>query len=204
MNENINIHKAKLGDFGFRKDEMIRYMGQDKKSATKEIYDLVEKSFDEVKEEFTFKTCYSKFKIELRDNYEIDLGFVKTNSANLYKNLQGCKEIYVFVSTIGLGIDRKIKRYSNLSPVKALSFQGIGSGAVEDYCNYFNCFLKDLEEKNGNNLKPRFSPGYGDLDLELQVDIFKALEVTKKIGVVLNGSLLMTPSKSVSAIVGIY
>ena len=204
MSENIYIHKAKLGDFNFRKDEMIRYMGQDKKLATKEIYNLVDKSLEEVEKDFTFKACYSKFKIELNDNFEINLGFTKTNSTNLYKNLEGCKEAYVFVATLGLGIDRKIKRYTSISSVKALSFQGIGSGAVEDYCNYFNLYLNELENGKGNKLKPRFSPGYGDLDLGLQEDIFKALEVTKKIGVVLNDSLLMTPSKSVSAIIGIY
>lgn len=204
MRENIYIHKGKVGDFEFRQDEMIRYMGQDKSKATKDIIDLVSNSLDEVKRDFTFKTCYSKFKIELKDNFEIDLGFAKTNSTNLYRNLENCKEIYVFVATLGLGIDRKIKRYTDISPVKSLAFQGVGSGAIEDYCNYFNKYIKILEEDKGNKIKPRFSPGYGDLDLNLQKDIFNALEVTKKIGVVLNDSLLMTPSKSVSAIIGVY
>ncbi len=204
MDSNIYVHKAELGDFRFRKDEMIRYMGQDKHLATKEILSLAEESFHEVKNEFNFKTCYSKFNIESKDNYEIDLGFTKTNSVDLYRNLKGCKEIYLFVSTLGFGLDRKIKKYGNISPVKSLSFQGVGSGAIEDYCNFFNRYIKKLEEDNGNKVKPRFSPGYGDLDLALQEDIFKVLEVTNKIGVVLNDSLLMSPSKSVSAIIGVY
>lgn len=203
MNGDILLHSASIGDFLIREDEIIRYMGQKKSEATKEIFDLVNNSLNEVKKDLVFKSCYRKFKIELNDNYEVDLGFRKVNSTGLFRNLQDCKEVYIFVATLGLGIDRKIKRYSDISPVKALSFQGIGSGIIEDYCNFLNDHIRNIERKKGNALKPRFSPGYGDLPLDLQKDIFKELEVTKKIGVVLNDSLLMTPSKSVSAIIGI-
>ena len=50
--------------------------------------------------------------------------------------------------------------------------------------------------------KPRFSPGYGDLSLEVQKEIFSLLDCPRKIGVSLGDSLLMTPSKSVTAIIG--
>ena len=203
MNDEVLIHSSNIGDFPIRKDEMIRYMGQNKSEATKEIFDLVDDSFKVVEKNLMFKSCYRRFKIELRDNYEVDLGFRKVNSTGLFRNLQHCKEIYIFVATLGFGIDRQIKKYSNISPVKSLSFQGIGSGLIEDYCNYLNDYIRKIEEKKGNILKPRFSPGYGDLPLDLQKDIFKELDVTKKIGVVLNESLLMIPSKSVSAIIGI-
>jgi cobalamin-dependent methionine synthase I len=59
------------------------------------------------------------------------------------------------------------------------------------------------QEAMGSSLTQRFSAGYGDLPLELQRDIFGALDCQRKIGVTLNESLLMSPSKSVSAIVGI-
>ena len=52
-------------------------------------------------------------------------------------------------------------------------------------------------------MKPRFSPGYGDLSLEMQRDIFRVLDCPRKIGLTLNESLLMSPSKSVTAIIGI-
>ena len=50
---------------------------------------------------------------------------------------------------------------------------------------------------------PRFSPGYGDFPLEAQKDIFRTLDCSRKIGLTLNESLLMSPSKSVTAIVGL-
>ena len=44
---------------------------------------------------------------------------------------------------------------------------------------------------------------YGDLPLEMQKDIFNVLDCSKRIGLTLNESLLMSPSKSVTAIIGI-
>ena len=57
--------------------------------------------------------------------------------------------------------------------------------------------------KEGFFLTPRFSPGYGDLPLEVQKDVFRILECGVRIGISLNESLLMTPSKSVTAIFGL-
>jgi hypothetical protein len=78
--------------------------------------------------------------------------------------------------------------------------QALGSERVEALCDEF-CRLMAIESKR--ELRPRFSPGYGDLPLELQRDIFRLLEPSRRIGVVLNDSLLMSPSKSVTAIIGI-
>ena len=50
--------------------------------------------------------------------------------------------------------------------------------------------------------KNRFSPGYGDFDIVYQKDIFAILDCPKRIGLTLNSSLMMSPSKSVTAIIG--
>lgn len=52
-------------------------------------------------------------------------------------------------------------------------------------------------------MRPRFSPGYGDFPLECQQGIAAALELSKRIGVMLTDRLMMTPSKSVTAVMGL-
>ena len=79
-------------------------------------------------------------------------------------------------------------------------FQSIGAERIETLCD---AFCKDISSELGVTLKPRFSAGYGDLPLEAQKDIFRVLDCSKKIGLTLNDSLLMSPTKSVTAIVGI-
>ena len=52
------------------------------------------------------------------------------------------------------------------------------------------------------SIAPRFSPGYGDFPLDCQKDIFAALDCGS-IGLTLNDNLFMTPSKSVTAVIGV-
>ena len=62
---------------------------------------------------------------------------------------------------------------------------------------------KRVIKKEKGVIRPRFSPGYGDLPIEIQKDIFRALDCPRRIGLTLNENLLMSPTKSVSAIIGI-
>ena len=60
-----------------------------------------------------------------------------------------------------------------------------------------------LELEPGETLVSRFSPGYGDLPLGYQRTLLAILDTPRKIGVSLTDTLLMVPSKSVSAVVGV-
>ena len=55
----------------------------------------------------------------------------------------------------------------------------------------------------GAFLTDRFSPGYGDLPLELQTGLCAALDVQRTLGVCVTDSLLMNPCKSVTAVIGV-
>lgn len=147
---------------------------------------------------FTYKVCFRVFPVRIIRK-DVDLGFIRLSSANLARNLSGCDRAVLFSATVGVEIDRLIARYSKISPAKALCFQAIGSERIEALCN---AFCNDLKNEYGA-VKPRFSPGYGDLSLECQKEIFRVLDCERKIGLTLTDSLLMMPSKSVSAFVGI-
>jgi cobalamin-dependent methionine synthase I len=131
----------------------------------------------------------------------IDFGAFKVNSEKLTINLKNCESAIIFGATLGTDIDRIIMKYGKLSPTKALFFQAIGATMIEALCDEF---CNEIKNDLNVNLKPRFSPGYGDLDLSCQKSIFKLLNCSKNIGLTLNDSLLMSPTKSVTAFVGIY
>ena len=59
------------------------------------------------------------------------------------------------------------------------------------------------EISNEKTTVPRFSAGYGDFSLEFQRNICDALDCQRKIGITLQESLIMLPTKSVTAIIGI-
>ena len=93
--------------------------------------------------------------------------------------------------------------FGKISPAKALIFQAIGAERIEALCEAFARDIHDRCGKIGAATGPRFSPGYGDLPLDIQKNIFAALDCPRKIGLSLNESLLMSPTKSVTAIIGI-
>lgn len=148
------------------------------------------------------KVCYAEFPVNLKGNL-IDLGFTCVESADLAKNLAGCERIVLFAATVGAGVDRLIAKYSRVSPAKAHMLQALGSERVESLCDVFCEEIAKNAAERGFSVRPRFSPGYGDLELALQTQIFQTLDIKRNLGVSLNESLLMFPSKSVTAIVGL-
>ncbi len=176
--------------------EALRYAGV--KENAPEMNALLRECAALCEKSLTPRVCYSFYPITRQDGV-LDLGFAQTDSYALKRNLAGCEEIVLFAATIGLEMDRLIARYAHLSPSKAVMLQAIGAERIETLCDAFEEELI----RQGHEVSPRFSPGYGDLPLQMQRDIFAALDCSRQIGVSLNESLLMSPSKSVSAIIGL-
>ena len=119
----------------------------------------------------------------------------------------GGHEVAFLCGTIGAEFDTWQRRLSALSAADALLSQQVGLEAVEKV-------MDDLEEEarkeiekegkreegRGKRMKPRRSPGYGNLPIELSREIINCLDATKKIGVSITDSNLLVPSKSVTAI----
>lgn len=180
--------------------EILRYAGV--RTDVPEIKEVLNDCLDEIAGQLVYKVCYRTFPIATNGKM-LDFGFCKVKSEALAKNLTGCEGILLFGATVGIGLDRLMARYSRMSPSKAFMFQAIGAERIEALCD---AFCKDVSASllsDGRRACPRFSPGYGDLELEIQKDIFAVLDCPRKIGLTLNESLLMSPTKSVTAIVGI-
>ena len=55
----------------------------------------------------------------------------------------------------------------------------------------------------GETLVQRYSPGYGTFPLAAQRTLLAILDAPRTVGVSLTDALLMVPSKSVSAVIGV-
>lgn len=192
---NAPVYVKAYADLPFNDGEILRYAG------VKRPDERTLALLDEVKQEAkpVYKVCYLILPVQTAET-ACDLGLFSVSSAKLAKNLAGCKEAALFAATTGVEIDRLIARYGKLSPVKALLFQALGAERIETLCN---AFCKDIEREYGGYARPRFSPGYGDLPLETQRQIFRVLDCERKIGLTLTDSLLMSPTKSVTAFMGL-
>ncbi len=179
--------------------ELLRYIGA--KEGVDGLDSLVRECLAEAEGKLTYKVCYGEFDLNVGEN--IVLADIKIKSEHLGKNLSGCDSAFVFAATVGLEIDRLIARYSSTYPAKALIFDGLGAERVESLCDAFNRDIAEIKAREGYTLRPRFSAGYGDFPIEAQKDIFRLLDCPRKLGLTLNDSMLMSPSKSVTAIIGV-
>ncbi len=176
--------------------EVLRYAGD--KSQDDAVLSLLRECIKESEGIFSNKVAYRIFPIQRKEE-KLLIGSMEISSKGLSKNLEHCDEVILLCACAGLDIDRLIGKYSKLAPAKALLFHSIGTERVEALCD---TFCREIEEK-GFKLGARFSPGYGDLPLAFQKDILTLLNAGNTVGVYLNESLLLSPSKSVTAFVGI-
>lgn len=176
--------------------EILRYLKANEESA--ELKSLIDEALKEALPTLSYKICYREMPVCL-DGDCIDFNSFSTVSKDLAINLAGCGSAIVFAATVGIKIDMLINKYSRVSPAKAMVLQAIGNERIESLCDAFNRDIATTYKV----VKPRFSPGYGDLSLQMQNDIFKILNCSRSIGLTLQESLLMSPQKSVTAIIGI-
>ena len=181
----------------FREQEILRYAGC--RNADEKTRELLHSCMEEAAGCLTYRVVYRILSLEICEDF-CNFELFSLHSRQLAKNLNGCRQTVLFAATIGVGMDRLIAKYSRLSPSKALMFQAIGAGQVEMLCD---TFCEEISAQSCKSLRPRFSPGYGDLPLQTQRDIFAVLDCERKIGLTLNDSLLMSPSKSVTAFAGL-
>lgn len=176
--------------------EVSRYIGCGRSCTD---YDqLIEKSVERCRGALSYKLCYGSYPLSIKGDL-CHLGFAEVISRDLAKCLDGCDGVIVFAATVGLELDRLINRYGRIEPSLSLCLDAIGDERIEALCD---SFCAELKEKYSLT-RPRFSPGYGDLPLEFQASLFSALSCHKSIGLTLNDSMLMSPAKSVTAIVGV-
>lgn len=185
------------------RSEVMRYAGVDGGNSLNDglIEGLLDEVIDELCNELTYRVCYLRANIEWEGD-KVHLPF-QFDSKDLTRTLANSKEVIMFAATIGIGIDRYIARNRLISPTKALLAQAYGTERVEKLCDVFCDEQAKSLAASGLYPTDRFSPGYGDLSLEVQRDFIRILDAGKNVGISLGESLLMTPSKSVTAVFGI-
>ena len=108
----------------------------------------------------------------------------------------------LFGATLGAGTDRLIARISLSDMAKAVVIQSCAAVLLEEYCDERQVAIGEELEAEGLFLRPRFSPGYGDFDITYQQPLMRMLDCAKTIGLTMTDSFMMTPAKSVTALIG--
>ena len=180
--------------------DALRYMGFGGAEPGAEVAALAREAIALTQKTARYAACSLAVPVAISGD-EVDLGVLRVKSASLARHLSGCGAAVLFAATTGMEAERRRKQASVTSGARAFALDAAGSAAIERFCDLLcRSFAGDFP---GKTMRPRFSPGYGDLPLETQRPLLGALDAARRIGVTLTDALMMMPQKSVSAVVGV-
>lgn len=122
---------------------------------------------------------------------------------DIFAHLRGCHTAVLTALTLGDGLERQIRAAQAQSTLYATVMDCCASVAVEQYCDLYETKLREQYTKQGKFLTGRYSPGYGDFPIEKQQILARLLDTRRRIGLGVTPSSILTPRKSVTAVLGV-
>ena len=180
--------------------ETARYMGYKHGAEPSEaICELIEEAYEELCKVITPKYIYKEYDFT-RTEDGIIIDGIEFKSKKLLNHLRNSTSVILFGATIGVGADTLVRKYSVTDVAMTSVVHCVGASLVENLCDIA---CDELKFTIRGEHRPRFSPGYGELHISSQADFFKLLPMTTQLGVTLSENYMMTPTKTVTAFIGV-
>lgn len=181
--------------------EALRYMGCPDGKANPDTLALAKACADKLLAAARPKWLYQVYTLlPGKDGVRLDCG-LSLPGADLATHLSGCDRAALMCVTLSAPADALIRRAQAVDMAEALALDACATAAVEAACELAESEIKG--QFPGCNFPFRFSPGYGDLPIALQGAILNRLDAPRKIGLCATDSSILTPRKSVTAVLGI-
>ena len=184
------------------KNEALRYMGHRGEDIDEQLDKLITKCEKEVlscvKPRFVYKVC--DISREEKGILVKDTNLFLTGNS-IKKHLDGCDKAVLMAVTISADADRLMRIAQIRDMAEAVAIDSLCSVAVEQACDRAELIIK--EENPGYYQTFRFGLGYGDLPISLQGQFLHVLNAPKQIGLNVSSTDMLTPTKSVTAVIGL-
>lgn len=170
----------------------LRYKGQE---ISQELDDKINQAIDICAKNVHLKYILKKYRVN-RQTKMIEGTTLKLEGNSIWKHIEGCDEVYLLGATIGFEVEKLIAKYFISDRTLAVILDAAATAAIESYCDEI---CENIKEK----ITSRFSCGYGDWNIAVQNELCRVLDTQRQIGVFCNQAHMLTPQKSVTALMGI-
>lgn len=185
------------------KEEVLRYLGYKGQDIDENIISIIEECRNEIKKVIIPRVVYSYKNIKPSDEgVEVITTNLILKGKDIKEHLKNSAECVLMAVTLGNEVEKKTRLYEKINLTKALILDACATTAVEEVCDIVENSIKEKAMLDSMNITFRYSPGYGDLPLEVQNNFLRALDAQKKIGLTVSENNLLFPRKSVTAIIG--
>ncbi len=174
------------------KEEALRYLGYRGKAPDPATTELLDEAYTELASVSRPLSCYRL--VSKNDASSLLAG------NDIIKHLASSDRVIFFAATLGNAADVLIRRAEVNNMAKAVILDSLASAMTEEYCDELEAKLK---QEYPGNFTWRFSPGYGDYPIDIQLPLIRFLNADKQIGLTVTESNILLPRKSVTAVIGI-
>lgn len=183
--------------------DALRYMGVPPESHTDELIRTVSEAFRRLEGYITPRCVWGRFNIKHFDG-GIELEGARIFSKDISRLTSRSGDCVVLAATLGHETDRQITIAQSRDMLEGLALDACASVRIDSYIDDVvrGEIVTCLHENE--RMTTRFSPGYGDLSMNVTEDIIAILSATKRIGLSVTRSLMMSPVKSVTAVAGLF
>lgn len=140
--------------------------------------------------------CAERVDVKCADG-AVHLGNLAVKSAALLRVLSGCSRAVLLTVTLGHGAERFLRGRAMLGTLRHFLADAVADAAIEAAADFAQ---KEVLGAGGHTA--RFSPGYADFHLSFVRDIVD-LTGAGRLGISVSREFLMTPTKTVCAVIGI-
>ena len=183
--------------------DALRYMGVPPAGNTPELVRTVQEAFRRLEGYAEPRCVWGRFHVIHFDG-GIELEGAYIYSEDIARLTARSDDCILLAATLGHETDRQITVAQNRNMLDGLALDACASVMIDAYIDQFMISGIVPELREGERLTSRFSPGYGDLSMNVTEDIIAILNATKRIGLSVTRSLMMSPVKSVTAFAGLF
>lgn len=183
--------------------DALRYMRVPPEGRDDELVRTVLEAFGRLEGYVEPRCVWGRFHvIHFDGGFELEGAYIYSNDiARLTSRGDDC---ILLAATLGHEVDRQITLAQNRNMLDGIALDACASVRIDAFIDQFMRTEIVTGLRKGERLTHRFSPGYGDLSMNVTEDIIAILNATKRIGLSVTRSLMMSPVKSVTAIAGIF
>ena len=122
---------------------------------------------------------------------------------DISRHLKGSVGCILLACTLGTRVNTNIAKLNARSVLDGVIYNAAASDLIERATNVAHKKLGDDFKEQGLFLGRRYSPGYGDFPIDCQGALLCELMASKKIGLFVTRAGMLTPTKSITAVIGV-
>lgn len=194
-----------MGLSRIRREEVLRYLGHGGQDLDSALLDRIEQGIQRCERELNPRFVWRAFNLVRRGSeFEVADTTLTLRGASMNSYLDGACGVALLAGTLGVQSEATLRLLGSTDPLGQLIYDAACTDLVEWGADRAQEEIVEYAQARALTHGMRYSPGYGDLSLNIQPVILDILQASKRLGLTVTPQHLLVPTKSITALIGLY